>query len=243
MQLITTILTSLGVVMLASSAPADADSATSLTSTWLNTQVHHYRCEGKDVTRCDTATDSGCVNLDTCETYCFGDDAGVACIDIKEETPSEDSKTLYRRGSSDNQAGVAHSYVHPATEDKHYGCSKDLNRVLICKYGFCSTDHYCKTTEVCSIQSLTCEPKSTLVKHREAEIQAGGSHVEDGTLTSASESHDSGGKKPYVHYICSDDRTGILKCSYNFCAIDHYCRKHRRCVDTPARCVKASLVG
>ena len=244
MQLITATLSSLGVVMLAFSAPAGADSATSLIppAIWLNKQVYHYRCEGKDVNRCVTATDSGCVNLGTCETYCYGDNAGVACVDIKEatENASDDSKTFQKciRVGSDNQADVAQWIGHPATEDKHYDCSKDLNSVLICNYGFCSTNHYCKNTEVCSIQSFTCEPKSTLVQNRDAEIQAGGSHIEDATLTLAAKSHDSRGEESYIHYICSDDFAKIMRCSYNFCVIDHYCRKHYHCVDTPARCVK-----
>jgi hypothetical protein len=243
MQLITTILASLGVVIIALSTPAGADSATRMPpAIWLNTQVDLYRCEGKDVLRCGTETDSRCVNLGTCETYCYGDDVGVACVDIKEatENASDDSKTFQKcmRFRSGNQADVAQRYEHPATEDKHYGCSKDLTSVLICKYGFCSTDHHCKNTELCSIQSLTCEPKSTLVQNREAEIQAGGSHIEDATLTLAAKSHDSRGDESYIHYICSDDFAKIMRCSYDFCVIDHYCRKHRHCVDSPARCVK-----
>jgi hypothetical protein len=240
MQLITAILASLGVVTLTLSTPAGADSAIP-PAIWLNTQVDHYRCEGKDVTRCVTATEGACVNLGTCETYCYGDDAGVACVDNKEatENASDDSKTFQKcmRLGSGNQADVAQSYGHPAAEHKHYSCSKDLTSVLICKYGFCSTDHHCKKTELCSIQSLTCKPKSTLVQSREAEIEGGGSHIEDAKLTLAAKGHNSRGEESYIHYICSDDFAKVMRCSYDFCAIDHYCRKHRHCVDSPARCV------
>lgn len=48
-----------------------------------------------------------------------------------------------------------------------YECSNDRTGVLVCKYGFCSTDHYCRKGTKCSDKCACC--KRTKLFSREAE--------------------------------------------------------------------------
>ncbi|EUC38989.1 hypothetical protein COCCADRAFT_81677, partial [Bipolaris zeicola 26-R-13] len=41
-------------------------------------------------------------------------------------------------------------------EKKRYECSNDRTGVLICRYGFYSTDHYCKKGTRCSDRCACC---------------------------------------------------------------------------------------
>ncbi|EMD96083.1 hypothetical protein COCC4DRAFT_122724, partial [Bipolaris maydis ATCC 48331] len=41
-------------------------------------------------------------------------------------------------------------------EKKRYECSNDRTCVLICRYGFCSTEHYCKKGTRCSDKCACC---------------------------------------------------------------------------------------
>ncbi|KAF1944288.1 hypothetical protein EJ02DRAFT_482599 [Clathrospora elynae] len=64
----------------------------------------------------------------------------------------------------------AHVDIKARQEDKHYECSKDRSAVLICKYGFCSLDHYCKL----KMASSTCHDDCNCCKMSDPELRSVG---------------------------------------------------------------------
>ena len=241
MQLTTTILAGLCLVALALSAPVDMGSPTSTTGLatfWEGKQTQKYHCEGKDFIHCETIARGTCLTIDRCEAYCFNYDKGAACVDLGEatvKTSSDIDTTVSKVPVPAFDITFTTRDISPQ-EDKHYVCSKDRTGVLICRYGFCSTDHYCKSDEECKDDSVSCESKSPSAQGSKSEVRDVPKQVEDTSLKHVARNST---PKENKSYVCSKDRTSVLKCVYDFCATDYYCAKGHLCVDKPARCKKA----
>lgn len=232
MQLFTTVLTGLALVACAFDAPADSGkppSTTGPTTCWENTQMQKYHCESREVTRCETTAKGSCLTIDVCEEYCFNHDKGAACVDMgppivnapapKVPTTARDIKVAARNASPQ--------------ENKHYTCSQDRTGILICKYNFCSTDHYCKSGEECKDNSITCEPKSPSAQNPKSEVRAVPMQPPNTTRKLVARNR---GPKDKASGVFSKDRTSVPKCTSGFCATDYYCAKRHSCVDDPAHC-------
>ena len=221
MQLTSILVSGLGLIALASSAPVESSNPSSVAAPitfWQDTQTQHYHCDGRDVIRCETSSAkvaNACIPIDTCAPFCFLHDNGAACVDMgappvpKVPVPV---KVAARAASSD--------------KNEHNECSKDRTGVLICKYGFCSTDYYCKAGFECQDDSFTCVPKSPSLGTVKSEVRDVSPHAE----VAAVKSNDN------PSYTCSKDRASVLRCLYGFCSTDYYCVKGHPCVDNPARC-------
>ncbi|KAJ8112327.1 hypothetical protein OPT61_g5280 [Boeremia exigua] len=236
-----TILVGLGLVAFASSAPTELGRSTSPTTSpafWVDTQTQKHYCAGRDVIRCENTAGNNCIAIDTCETYCFKHDKGVACVDMGKAVV-EDSNivdpTAPKVSVPPADVSVAARATSPQ-ENKHFVCSKDRKGVLICKYGFCSTDYYCKIGEECNDESLSCKRIPPHVQGSKTEIRTVADRNENAPLKLNARSRS---PKETSTYICSKDRASVLKCTYGFCATDYYCAKGHPCVDNPARCKKA----
>ncbi|KAH6618509.1 hypothetical protein C7974DRAFT_378706 [Boeremia exigua] len=232
MQLTTTLLVRIGMIALALGARADTDtqsSSISSTAFWIDTPTQKYHCEGRDVIHCETTVGGTCFTVDTCEEYCFKHDNGAACVDM--------GATAY---TSDNIDYLASEVLDSTPEDdfaardtspqenEHYICSKDRRSILVCRYGFCSSDYYCKSNEKCSDDSVSC--RSTLISGApgsKSVIRTVVEGIKDTALKLGTRNQSS--------YMCSKDRASVLKCVYGFCATHYYCAKGSPCIDNPAR--------
>ncbi|KAF2622662.1 hypothetical protein BU25DRAFT_425598 [Macroventuria anomochaeta] len=238
MQLTTTILAGLCLVALALGAPSDMGSPHSTigsTTFWENTQTQKYHCEGKDVIRCEITAGGTCSAINLCDAYCFNHDKGVACVDMGEpimNTSSDIDTTIPKVPASAPDIKVAARYASPQ-ENKHYICFQDRTGVLICKYGFCSTDHYCKSGAKCKDDSVSCESQSPSAK---SEVRSAPNQSEDVPTKLVARNRS---PKENKWYVCSKNRASVLKCAYGFCATDYYCAKRHPCIDNPARCKRA----
>lgn len=225
MRLTTLLLAGLGLVALTSSTPVDTGSPHSVTGSttfWENTQTQEYHCKGKDVIHCETTAGGTCIAMDPCEAYCFLHDNGAACVDMGEPP------VIPKVPVSASEAKIA-ARDASSQKNEHNECSKDRTGVLICRYGFCSTDHYCKAGDECKDGSFSCAPKSLSAPNVKSEVRDVPPQAEAAALDL--------GEKPT--YICSKDRASVLKCLYGFCSTDYYCAKRHPCVDNPPRCEKA----
>lgn len=240
MRLATIILTGLGLVALASSTPAStSDASKGAPSTfWLDTDTRKYHCAGKNVICCEISTGGSCVQTNSCETGCFKHDNGTACVDMGKVFEGNSSNV----DSSDSKDPTSSSDDHVAArnaspqEDLHYICSKNRRSVLICKYRFCSTDHYCKSNEECRDGPASCKQRSPSAHASKSEVRSAADCTENPPPKVVTRSRTSQDNSTYV---CSRDRASVLKCAYGFCATDYYCAKGHPCVDKPARCKKA----
>lgn len=227
MRLTTILFSGLNLIALASTATVESVESAEPSSLdgpitfWRDTQTRKHHCDGRDVIRCETPrarVGEGCITIDTCESFCFLHDNGAACVDMDAPLISKvpvSGKVAARAASPD--------------EDEHNECSKDRTGVLICRYGFCSTDYYCKAGYECQDNSFTCAPKSPILGTVKSEVRDLPPQVE-----AAAANLD---EKP--SYTCSKDRASVLKCLYGFCSTHYYCAKGNRCIDNPARCNKA----
>lgn len=239
MQLVNIVLNGLGLVALALSAPTERILSTSALAIFLlDTETQAYHCAGKDVIRCDTTAGGSCLAVNYCETYCFKHDKGAACVDMADvvEAPSSNvdtpnSKETVFASDIENAARGA-----SPQENKHYICSKNRRSVLVCRYGFCSTDHYCKSSEECKDGPPGCRSKLLYAQASTSEFRAVTNRGE--AMPSRLVTRHRGSKDKSTH-ICSKDRTNVLRCLHGFCATDYHCAKAHPCVDNPARCKKA----
>ncbi len=233
MKLHNCVVAGLGLAVFALSAPADTSiSSIDAVHTWLNTQTQKYHCDNMSVIRCETTAGGTCFAIESCEAYCYDHNNGASCIDM---VASRDTVTV-----SDDidipmpnlKLPVAELVARTASREgkKHYTCSKDGTGVLLCRYGFCQTDHYCKAGEACSDGCNCCKRKSRGGK-AEVRTEPSATVGAAGDITAREAS-----PQENKNYICSKDRASVLKCTYGFCSTDRYCAKRKRCVDNPARC-------
>lgn len=238
MRLTITVLAGLGLFDSVLGAPADmgnVHSAISPATTWKDTQFQKYHCEGMDVFYCETTAGDTCFAINICEESCVNHDDGVFCVDLgtpfvatSSEVEATSDKTLI---PSPNLRVTARD-ASPQ-ENMHYTCSRNRASVLICKYGFCSTDHYCGTGSECKDECNCC--RSPLAQSVRSEVRAVSIQREDTASRLAARRRS---PKKTVSRVCSKDRASILKCEYGFCSTDYYCSKGHPCVDNPARCKK-----
>jgi hypothetical protein len=223
MQITPILLSGLDLIALASSASVKTGNPSSVAAPitfWRDTQTQKHHCDGRDIIRCETpeAKVGGiCTTIDTCESFCFIHDNGAACVNMGAPPMPKipvSAKVTARAASSE--------------ENEHNECSKDRTGILICRYGFCSTDYYCKAGEECQDGPFTCAPKSSSLAEAKSEAR----DVLPETEVTAVESNDN------PSYACSRDRASVLKCLYGFCSTEYYCTKGHSCVDNPARCKK-----
>ncbi|KAF2847766.1 hypothetical protein T440DRAFT_455861 [Plenodomus tracheiphilus IPT5] len=132
MGLLTIVLAGLATIALAAPGATPSNEDTSITSNgppFINKPGSNssYHCSDTTPNVIETRVESGystamipvynCLRND-CYEFTTGATCGESTIDIKARTPIPE-------------------------ENKHKTCSKDRASVLICRYGFCSTDHYC----------------------------------------------------------------------------------------------------
>jgi hypothetical protein len=231
MPLHTTALAGCGIVALAFSAPA-----TNPTAAWENTQTQNYHCAGKDVVRCETTAGGTCFAIEFCEAYCFNHKNGALCVDMGASSDVITAVNNVETTIPRTPVSVLAARDASSREDKHYTCSRNRASVLICRYGFCSTDYYCGSSDECKDDCLCCKTKSSVAQGAKSAVRTVPIQIEGATIDIvARESNPQKNKQ----YICSKDRTSVLKCTYGFCSTDHYCAKRHPCVDNPARCTKA----
>ncbi|KAE8853575.1 hypothetical protein HRS9122_00567 [Pyrenophora teres f. teres] len=138
-----------GLVALAAKPPATLG-----TRSKYNDGRIRYKCYGiKVLIGCVGPLD--CPIIERCENWCISSGGGAGCAVNGHEIP------LYLLSNPDHldkrQVDQINPFV-PATginkddtaTKKTYECSNDHTGVLICHYGFCSTDHYCKKGTMCS---------------------------------------------------------------------------------------------
>lgn len=184
MQLTATVPTGLSLIALALSAPAAISHSTiDPTTAWENTQTKKYYCKGKNIIRCEIAVGGACFAADACEAYCFDHDNGASCVDMGKSvttTLNNVEISTHKAPASGLEVKIAARDASPQ-ENKHYTCSKDRTGVLICKYGFCSTDHYCKTYDECKDDCNCCRSRFSLTQGPKSEIRTLPVQVEDAT--------------------------------------------------------------
>ncbi|KAJ4989304.1 hypothetical protein SVAN01_05209 [Stagonosporopsis vannaccii] len=219
MQLIKTVLVGLGLVALALSTPTSADGATFTSgppaTTWQGTHMQRYHCVGKDVIQCETAAGGRCLAIDPCKLSCFERDKSALCISNGEFNDNKKSIPGGPVPMADLKIAARKASPH---ENKHCICSKDRRGVLICKYGFCSTDQYCKSNEECKDESVSCESKSPSAQASKSEIRAVADLSGAGLVKLSTRNCR---PKEKSSYVCSKDCASILKCNRGFCAINY----------------------
>ncbi len=240
MRPLATLLAGIGLVALALTAPTDGGESISNGAPrfWVDTQTRKYNCSGSDVMLCETTARGSCNVVDICESYCFKDDRGAACVDMGDGI-MENSSTS-NAPHSKASAPMLHDKIAARDaspqENKHYVCSKDRRSVLICLYGFCSTDYYCKNGDECKDESVSCKSKVLSAQGSKFEVRTVVDGLQSGPLNLQVRNSN---PKEKITYVCSKDRASVLKCTYGFCATDYYCAKGHPCIDNPARCKKA----
>ncbi|RMZ74242.1 hypothetical protein GMOD_00003250 [Pyrenophora seminiperda CCB06] len=140
-----------GLVTLTVASPTEA--VVVATSMHKNDGTHLYKCGmGEVVLACFSP--NACPVLEKCATKCVQGSEGAGCV--TEATTVTIVANL-----------EAHQAVHTAdTNDvddvakKTYQCSNDHTGVLVCQYGFCSTDHYCNKGTTCRDRCACCKKGS-----------------------------------------------------------------------------------
>ncbi|KAF3048173.1 hypothetical protein E8E12_011045 [Didymella heteroderae] len=169
MQLTTILLSGLGLIALASNAPVELGRPNFIAGPitfWRDTKTLQYHCEGRDIIRCERIAGGACLIVDTCESYCFLHDKGAACVDMGAPPVADDaaSRSEANIGATPVPKVPVSAKVSAraasSEDNEHNECSKDRTGVLICRYGFCSIDYYCKAGDECQDGSFTCAPKS-----------------------------------------------------------------------------------
>ena len=173
MRLTATIHAGLSLIALTLSAPAAISHFTiHPTTARENTRTKKYRCDGRNLICCEITAGGTCFAADTCETYCFSHDHGASCVDMGKSVATT---------SNNIDISIAARDTSPQ-ENKHYTCSKDHTGVLICKYGFCSTDHYCKTYDECKSDCNCCRRRVSSTQGSKTEIRTLPAQVENAAM-------------------------------------------------------------
>lgn len=240
MLIYTIALASFGFTALVLSAPTDTSRPTANPATaWEDTQTQKYHCEGKDVVRCETTVGGTCFAIDLCEVYCFDHDNGASCVDLNvpnDMTTSDDIDVTIPKAPASGSGTNVLPRDASAQKDEHLTCSRDRASILICRYGFCSSEKYCKSGDECKDECNCCKSKSPSAQGARSEVRPEPIRVEDAAVAIAARETSPQENK---HYVCSKDRTSVLKCTYGFCATDYYCATRHPCIDNPARCKRA----
>ncbi|KAL1792771.1 hypothetical protein ACET3X_009278 [Alternaria dauci] len=134
----------LGLVALIAASPVQA--TTLEVPKYKNDGVHIYKCDGGiNVLSC--VTSGTCSFVEHCSTACFVDRQGAGCT-----RPATVAVEASEKRDTDIEAEA----------EKTYECSNDHTGVLVCQYGFCQTDHYCKKGTKCRDNCSCCRKVEVL---------------------------------------------------------------------------------
>ena len=161
MRLIAAILVALSSVALAPDAPVSThDPVFCVKPSLLGFRVktsEHY-CEHSAYELYDSSSSESSSELHICDASCHRRYNGVVNINMGGSTVKTECSYSFdsKLPTSMSGANLVDQDISPG-EDKHYICSTDRTGILICRYGFCSTDRYCRRDEECSGDSASCE--------------------------------------------------------------------------------------
>lgn len=117
--------------------------------------MFRYDCKGNDIHRCDSKGES-CKLHKHCEQGCFKLVGGATCVD---KLPHSDKRETNAVKVVDLKARK-----DKPQENKYYICSSNGASVLVCRYGFCSTDHYCTDGAWCHGDCTCCKKSSPVAR-------------------------------------------------------------------------------
>ncbi|KAF2130832.1 hypothetical protein P153DRAFT_355654 [Dothidotthia symphoricarpi CBS 119687] len=121
---------------------------------WRNIPGRSFHCDPKNNAVVSCRVDDTCNLVKKCSDYnlslqCLDNGMAVSCAETQ-------------LGGIDEvaMAGIKARVAVPQ-ENKKYICSSDRASILICRYGFCSTDKYCKKGAECWDDCTCCKGKHT----------------------------------------------------------------------------------
>ncbi|KAG9185272.1 hypothetical protein G6011_07816 [Alternaria panax] len=131
-----------GLVALVTASPVETTVTAVLK--YKNDGIHTYACDSdSNVVSC--VPSGTCSFVDYCSIKCFTDREGAGC---------DGTKTTAAVIEASEKRDVDPE-VEPE-DKKTYECSNDHTGVLVCQYGFCQTDHYCKKGTKCRDNCSCC---------------------------------------------------------------------------------------
>ncbi|KAI1514242.1 hypothetical protein Ptr86124_006872 [Pyrenophora tritici-repentis] len=168
-----------GMVALAGTLPAHDPEE--FRFSYRNDGLNVYECNKNDLMVCTKP--QVCAIIEKCEKSCIFNSDGADCIrkgeinydflayyyehpeldmnihiDPNENWESKKPASPEKRQSSGQTNQLISSGINKddTVTEKTYECSNDHTGVLVCQYGFCSTDHYCKKGIRCSDNCSCC---------------------------------------------------------------------------------------
>ncbi|CAN9137402.1 unnamed protein product [Alternaria alternata] len=136
----------LGLVALVAASPVETTAIT--VPKYKNNGIHSYKCDSN--TNVLSCVSSGtCSFFEHCSTKCFADHQGAGCI-------GSSTVAIEASEKRDTETEVN------AEAKKTYECSNDHTGVLVCQYGFCQTDRYCKKGTKCHDKCSCCRNMDVL---------------------------------------------------------------------------------
>lgn len=109
---------------------------------WRNTPGRAFHCDLDRNAVVSCQLDGACKTVDSCSEYV----GGLQCEDNGVEVSC--AAVVFQDGAGD-VVKVKQRDAIPQ-ENKHWVCSRDRASVLVCAYGFCSTEKYCKKGAECN---------------------------------------------------------------------------------------------
>ncbi|KAI4907321.1 hypothetical protein J4E90_009824 [Alternaria incomplexa] len=162
MKLITVALA--GLVALVAASPVETTAA-AVASKYENDDVHTYKCDSDKYVL-------SCLRSGTCS---FVEACSFACAD--------NSKGAWCTGASEKRDVDFDVHIE---DKKTYECAKDRTGVLVCQYGFCQTDHYCKKGWKCRDNCNCCKKPSMFDRDvDDAEIAEASPRSKDPSVSSS----------------------------------------------------------
>ncbi|RYO34907.1 hypothetical protein AA0111_g3333 [Alternaria arborescens] len=136
----------IGLVALVAASPVETTAIT--VPKYKNNGIHSYKCDSN--TNVLSCVSSGtCSFVEHCSTKCFADHQGAGCI-------GSSTVAIEASEKRDTETEVN------AEAKKTYECSNDHTGVLVCQYGFCQTDRYCKKGTKCHDKCSCCRNMDVL---------------------------------------------------------------------------------
>lgn len=131
---------------------------------------NRYICPAPDATqiwRCDEGPihHFWCVPWLSCEQGCFQTSHGASCSSLlpSSPTPKRKARSSEIRLRTEHHAQVKrYEIANDPNENKHYICSNDGVAVLVCRWGFCSTEKLCRKGQKCDAECNCCRKIKTL---------------------------------------------------------------------------------
>ncbi|KAF1831114.1 hypothetical protein BDW02DRAFT_633105 [Decorospora gaudefroyi] len=127
---------------------------------YLNNEAVSYHCDRDQYIIACPAPPNGCAAMVECLVKCIENKLGAECADQKRAVAASTDvgpASLPQTGSDE----MITNDLDAKGRKKRYECSDDRTGVLVCQYGFCQTDHYCKRGTSCYSRCNCCK-KSNL---------------------------------------------------------------------------------